>query len=482
MRRLLLRFLCVAILAALGLLVVRPYLARHFVPWIGTSEDWTAPLKAAAADGDRIVVHDTGFSGGKRKPDYELRGVDKVQELVGLISIDAANSGFHCMCDGNYWIHVYKGKEEILILGYHHGRSLRWQDGTWNGDGLMTNASQEALPAWFKKNGCAYLQELRDQDLAYRKQQAEEEQRFAGFFPEKVRSLLLLRDGNGPGGGADEELGRRIAREMADGKAVAVAACQALGSVRESWTTTGEKERRALAAVHCVSGEDFLEALQQLRDDRSGLRGAARVFFREGYHKKVVAVARTEWVARLAEVVLTDGLDDDKPSVLRSLWKESDPQTQTLLLDVFHGKVGTEIDRKQAFGEEPSLRTGAALALAVRGEDSIKPAVERMLPNTTVKADVAALEVCMALLGDPARLKAEHFRLQSYSIGLAGLQVIDRDNGKHTMEALVKGGIHHPWGYVNDEAHKLFERIVGRKMTSEEIENWWSAIHKHKES
>jgi hypothetical protein len=476
MRKVFFRILLpVAAVAIFGLFVVRPYLARHFVPWIGNSKDWSDPLSAAAANADRIVVRDVGFHEGKLQPDCEIRGSEKIQELLGLIDIDAANSGFHCMCDGNYWIHVYKGNEEVLILGYHHGRSLRWHGGTWHGDALLTGTSQEAVPAWFKQNGCAYLQEVRDQELARLNEQLEENSRFAGFFPEEVRALLLERDDSGPGGDGDVNLGRKIAHQMADGEAVTVAVCKALGSVKMTWTTTGEKERRALAAVHTVSGPEFLRGLEQLRDDPQGLCGAARVFFREGYHVKIPAEVRTPWVSRLAEAVLSRGLDEDKPSLLRFLWKERDPGTQSLLQDVFHGKVGTEIDLDQAFGQEPGLRTGAALALAVRGDQSIKHEVELQRSNVKSKADEAALDVCLALMGDPTRLKAEHLRLQSYSIGLAGLTVIDRDDGKHTMEALVKGGIHHPWGYVNDEARRIFERITGRKMTNAEIENWWDA-------
>jgi hypothetical protein len=474
MRKVLFRVLLPLIfLALLGLFVARPYLARHFLPWIGTSSDWTGPLKTAAAHADRIVVHDTGFHGGKRKPDCEIRGTDRIQDLFALIDIDAANSGFHCMCDGNYWIHVYRGDEEVLTLGYHHGRSLRWHRGAWNGDALLTNTSQHAVPDWFQKNGCTYLQDLYDQERARQKEQAEEESRFVGFFPEKVRVLLLQRAGSDSGDDVDKELGRKVARQMADGEAVAVAVCRALGSVRMTWVDTGEKEERGLAAVRCVSGDEFLRALEQLRDDRQALCGAARVFFREGYHKKIPVEVRTEWLVRLAEVVLTDGLDEDKSSLLRRLWSERDPRTHDLVQDIFHGKIGREIELKRAFGQEPGLRAGAALALAVQGDGSIKPEVEKMLSGAEATADKAALTVCLALMGDPTRLKAEHLRLQSYSIGMAGLQVINRDNGKHSMEALVKGGLHHPWGYVRDEAQRIFERITGRKMTYEEIENWW---------
>jgi hypothetical protein len=131
-------------------------------------------LRAAAEGADRLVVEDLGFGGKARQPDVEICGADKVQELFALIDIDDANSGFHCMCDGEYWVHVYKGDEKVLTLGYHHGRSLRWHAGWWYEDGLLTTAAQEALPRWFEKNGCAWLQQLRERETARRKKAAEQ--------------------------------------------------------------------------------------------------------------------------------------------------------------------------------------------------------------------------------------------------------------------------------------------------------------------
>jgi tricorn protease-like protein len=475
MRKVLLRFvLPVGVLLTVG--VVGFYALRS----PGPTSDWTRSLRKAASGADRLVVHDMDFFGKGPQPDCEIRGAGKVREMLDSIDIDASGSGFHCMCDGQYWIHLYKGDREILTLGYHHGRSLRWHKGSWKGDGLLTAASCEALPAWFKKNGCPYLQSLCDEERARQRQEADEATRFASFFPEKVRGLLLERGGTIPLNGNDDPVGRKIAEVMADGAATATAVCRALGSSSMSWGVTGEKERRALTAVHTVSGEEFLSALDRLRDDRQGLRGAARVFFGEEFHKKVSGKVRTEWAVRLAEIVLTDGLDGDKPTLLRFLEEEQGPEVDSLLRDVFRGKTGKEIDRVRAFGEEPGLRAGAALALVLRGDKSVKSEIERMLPRARAKPDVAALEVCLALLGDPSYVKTEHFRLGSYSIGLAGLKAIERFQGKHGMEALVKGGIRHPWAYVRDEALLTFERITGRKMSAGEIEDWWEVEHEGK--
>src|SRR5262245_784504 len=177
------------------------------------------------------------------------------------------------------------------------------------------------------------------------------------------------------------------------------------------------------------------------------------------------------------KATVRDGLDDEKRKLLRLLGDEHATWSKALLRDVFRGKIGKESDRTRASDQEPGLRARAALFLALEGDDSIKPDVNRLLPRTKVKADVAALEVCLALLGDPSYLKPDHFRLESFCIGLAALKAIERYKGAHGMEALVKGGIHHPWGRVNDEALLTFERITGKKMSPGEIEDWWEVEH-----
>ena len=130
-----------------------------------------------------------------------------------------------------------------------------------------------------------------------------------------------------------------------------------------------------------------------------------------------------EWTRTLGvKVVLSDGVDDNKPMLLRFLGKQQGHEIDALLRDIFRGKVGKEINRRSAYGQEPGLRTGAALMLVLKGETSIKSEIAEMLPQVKSKPDVAALEVCLALLGDPSYIKTEHFQLQSYSIGMAGLE------------------------------------------------------------
>jgi hypothetical protein len=137
-------------------------MAFALVGVVGLTRGWFDPwapsdrtLAKALVGVDRIRVR----SGGTCHRDiasertlFEEADPAQVAEVVRLIRIDTAKSGFHCMCCGNPSIEFYRGDELIVTLGYHHGRSVRWREG-WRGDGLMTADGAAALNAWLASHG-----------------------------------------------------------------------------------------------------------------------------------------------------------------------------------------------------------------------------------------------------------------------------------------------------------------------------------------
>lgn len=78
----------------------------------------------------------------------------------------ATRSGFDCRCCGNPTIEFYSSQELVASLGVHHGLSLRWADGSWNGDSLLTDESAEFACRWLAKRGVRGPQEERESELA----------------------------------------------------------------------------------------------------------------------------------------------------------------------------------------------------------------------------------------------------------------------------------------------------------------------------
>jgi hypothetical protein len=439
---------------------------------------WDRALADALTGVDRVRVRTGGTC--HRRPEaektlFEEKDAARVGALVGAIQVDEAGSGFHCGCCGEPSIEFYQGGTLLLTLGYHHDRSVRWVGG-WPGDALLTARSAEHLKGWLAAN-VPEIRQAQEAARAAAKREAEAVERFVGHFPEKVRPWLRAGAEVDPIEG-DKALGRQIAAAVPDEKARLVAACRAFGTLdgrSASWRATTGKERRVLAAVGGAGGEAFLRALEEVKDDRAALLGAARLFFFEDFDERIPAGARAEWTARLAEVALADGSDDNKLLVLRALARQTDPATGTLLREVMLGKKGTAI--AEGYADEPGPRAAAALGLALRQEKDVAPEVAKLLAQPAGKPDVAACQVALALLGDPAQLRAEHFELRSYTIGYGAVRAVERFGGRHGLDLLIDHGLRHPWAAVCSEAERAVERITGRQFPEEgrgqAIRAWW---------
>lgn len=115
---------------------------------------WDRALEAVAACATRIQVRSGGtcHRGGRtEKTLFASEDPAVLRELLPLLRVDEANSTAHCMCCGNFTIELYRGAEPLTVIGYHHGRSVRWEG--WPGDGLL--ADPAGLCQWLEGRGVA---------------------------------------------------------------------------------------------------------------------------------------------------------------------------------------------------------------------------------------------------------------------------------------------------------------------------------------
>jgi hypothetical protein len=447
-----------------------------------------SPRKVALAKvlsgADRLVIEPIPES-KEHRPEV-IKGVETIKGLIDRIEIDDAKSGALWMAEGGYRFHFYVGDRLVVTLREIEGVALRWENGKWASppgsffkaeDAGLTEKAQAAIPLWFKEHGFPDLQERREERLKREKEERIKAERFIACFPERARRFFNSQTG-GPTKlePLDGDFGKRLAAAVGDGETLAVASCRALGTLLDSdssWSMTGGKEQLVLAAAKTITAEQFLAALNRLKEDRRGLLGAARFYFWEDWRERMPVQSRPEWAVRLAEVVLHDGWDGNKSLVLRWLQYDDSPPVRALLHRVRHGETGKEVDRKTVWFDEPGIRAAATLALVCLNEPIPKEEVAVLLQKSQFKQDKAAYEVCLAFLGDPSFLRREQFLLKSYMIGYAGLEAIERFKGKHGIDVLVLGALHHPWGAVRDEAVKVFNRITGRNWDDRQIELWW---------
>lgn len=84
---------------------------------------------------DKIVIKNDGVYDDKAISDDVVLIItksDDIQTLRVLMEIDEQNTGFYCMCLGDYAIELYYGNQIKATIGFHHGVSIRYQN--WRGD------------------------------------------------------------------------------------------------------------------------------------------------------------------------------------------------------------------------------------------------------------------------------------------------------------------------------------------------------------
>ena len=87
------------------------------------------------------------------------------------------------MCCGNPTFEFYRGDELVAAIGFHHGQSIRWDNGLWPGDAALTGRSAEYLVEWLDRHGYGEpkqaMMEARQQQAAAQRRQ----QRYEALVP-----------------------------------------------------------------------------------------------------------------------------------------------------------------------------------------------------------------------------------------------------------------------------------------------------------
>lgn len=112
---------------------------------------WRKVLVDQISDADRIDI--LGTYPDHNKLLFSIIGKDKIKEFINIIEIDEEESGEMCMCLGDVYF-IFKNRNlELAKVSYHHGCRLRWLNGKWLNDGVLTKNSEEKLKIWFKDQG-----------------------------------------------------------------------------------------------------------------------------------------------------------------------------------------------------------------------------------------------------------------------------------------------------------------------------------------
>lgn len=457
-------------------------------------------LQAALKGSDRVVVRDVelGLEGDPKTP-FEFSDAAEIAQLVASLEFDDEESGFHCMCFGDATITFFSGGKELAELSHHHGRSLRWIGGNWEGDSLFAVEAAKAWREWFSAQGEARFEKMHQAALAEAKREQAIDDRFVRSFRPAAMEIFAAAGQDGWNAFSPEESSKTNRDELSppakrlialypDTGELATALARALGSLtmmgaqEGSWSVSSSREQLVIECAKSLKANAFREVLGS--KDAEVLAGAARLFFFEGLAGLVPEDQRAQYAGKLARVVLQHDKCRNADMAVRALGSFSCPETIALLEELASEAIQTE-DMRSDYKDEPSPRSAACLLLAKLGSKKVgelSKLVEQA--GSADKIDQAALRIARSFSGEHGILDSSIFEIDSSTVGFGALAALEREGDKAALDAIIMGGTRHSWAAIREEAVLTAERMTGRTWFQNEeneraewhgkdIREWW---------
>jgi hypothetical protein len=117
----------------------------------------------------------------------EIQDVAVIASVIQHLTINDPESGFHCKCCGNPTLEFYRDGKLVVSLGFHHGRSLRWPGGKWQGDASLTEASARFLNQWLAERGVPGPKREYDGEMERKQHYGASQQKWLQAMPSSLR-------------------------------------------------------------------------------------------------------------------------------------------------------------------------------------------------------------------------------------------------------------------------------------------------------
>lgn len=345
------------------------------------SRSMNAQLAAELAKADRVLVRTGGVSHGRpsvEKTIHESRDRGVITELAAHFVVDEAESGGCCMCGGNPTFEFYRNDKLVAMIAFHHGRSIRWADGTWPGDGMLTEQSSSYLVDWLAKQHFTGPQtelfEGRRRAAALQRRN----DRYQALLPTVVWDALVEAD-------ALDELTAVFEKNVPDVKTRALLYLRLFGCEDSTWALSAGLDQSLietwLPGIPAATLREVILAAPPKSEE--GL-GVVRWIFGEGH----VGVVKDDEVVlkALAQFALTHPRQSNRWRTLSVLRDLGTPAALNLLRTVM--KEGT---KPRELGEDQTAEPG--------GQRTFHPGAIT-LPDGTPDKIAAAL--CLSLIDDEA--------------------------------------------------------------------------------
>lgn len=137
--------------------------------------NWNGSLQSSLSRATALKVRPGGLRQFASVPETLLWTDDApaVAALVRGIHIDEKKSGSMCCCTGNPILEFYADGRVVATLSFHHGVILRWKDGKWNGDGVLTESSGAFVRACLAQRQVSGPAQQYEESVLYEKKRTE---------------------------------------------------------------------------------------------------------------------------------------------------------------------------------------------------------------------------------------------------------------------------------------------------------------------
>jgi hypothetical protein len=297
---------------------------------------WAQSFRDALSQCTRLRVRKGGTDGHSRNNDettiFETKDAKEISDVIEQTKINEAASGFHCMCGGEPTFEFYNNDKMIVVVGFHHGRSLRWKEG-WPGDAMLTPESSKFYCEYLAAHGVKGPQEELEKS---RLQEAARDQRFAVYkklIPENVWGLMTAA--------TDEDTFKTaFTKNIPDATTRALLYFQIYGCDQGAWNhSSGLDDPIQKILLPSVTQEELSAALPKILDNPAAANGAARWFFSDGKWASLEAKTRDDILSKLATPALSHPREINRRRTLRALGEIKGAACINVLRSVLAGNI-----------------------------------------------------------------------------------------------------------------------------------------------
>lgn len=262
---------------------------------------WSDELFAALKGVSLVKVRSGGTCHRNPAEEKELFKLDKeggINEFLKSIEIDEQESGFHCMCCGEPSIEFYKGEKLLVTLGLHHGRSLRWENGEWPGDGLLTKKSAKFICGWLSKRGIDGPAEEMESEMKREEAQEKIGRKIKAMVPAGIMNALKTAE-------SKEDVIEAFKTGIPDETKRAELLLKLLDCNENSWSLSTQLDSMVQLNMEEISGKSLSKAVENMANDPAGANGAAKLVFSEEKWKDIEPEVLEKVIAPLAMAGMT---------------------------------------------------------------------------------------------------------------------------------------------------------------------------------